>query len=548
MAAAALAHLLDRLVDRSPSSNPTRSARSGSARRPSRRSSPTTTCSGSTRTSSSRRRRARSSSASSSSTGERLGERYFHPFGDHGQDFRGVHFHQLYLRERKRRELDDISAWSMSATAAGARPLRPARPGRAPAFLAAPLRLPFRRRPLRPLPARPMRRRDGVRRIEGKIVDVALDAMNGHVQSVTLADGTTLAGRPVHRLLRLPRPADRAEARRPAMRSGSNGSPATAPWPCPAAIRASPIPSPARPPAPAAGNGGSRSSTGWATASSIRAIHLSDAEAEALLLANLEGERARRPAPALLHRRPPPAGVEPQRRLARPVERLHRAARNRPASTSSRAASSSCSRCSPTGASTRSSATNITARCRTCTRTSATSSSSITRRRGATIPTSGIIAGRWTCPTASRRKIELWRAKGRLFREGRELFGTPSWVAVMLGQGIVPEEHEPAADALDPDMIADALDKMRKSYPADGRAYADARRVHRPLLRGGQGRISPNPSPGLTGEVFQASTASSPATAPSAPAPSRASRLSPPARPAQTSSAAPAAAIPCGRP
>ena len=28
-----------------------------------------------------------------------LGERYFHPFGPHGQDFRGVHFHQLYLRE-----------------------------------------------------------------------------------------------------------------------------------------------------------------------------------------------------------------------------------------------------------------------------------------------------------------------------------------------------------------------------------------------------------------------------------------------------------------
>jgi tryptophan halogenase len=34
----------------------------------------------------------------------------------------------------------------------------------------------------------------------------------------------------------------------------------------------------------------------------------------------------------------------------------------------------------------------------------------------------------------------------------------------MLGQGIVPEEHEPAADALGEDHIADALDKMRLSY------------------------------------------------------------------------------------
>jgi tryptophan halogenase len=67
-------------------------------------------------------------------------------------------------------------------------------------------------------------------------------------------------------------------------------------------------------------------------------------------------------------------------------------------------------------------------------------------------------------PDSLAGKIELWRAKGRLFREGRELFGTPSWVAVMLGQGIVPAEHEPATEALDPHMIAEAMDKMRISY------------------------------------------------------------------------------------
>jgi tryptophan halogenase len=51
-----------------------------------------------------------------------------------------------------------------------------------------------------------------------------------------------------------------------------------------------------------------------------------------------------------------------------------------------------------------------------------------------------------------------------LFREGCELFGTASWVAVLLGQGVIPEDYEPAADALDETMIADALDKMRLSY------------------------------------------------------------------------------------
>ena len=67
-------------------------------------------------------------------------------------------------------------------------------------------------------------------------------------------------------------------------------------------------------------------------------------------------------------------------------------------------------------------------------------------------------------PDKLASKLELWRSKGRLFREGKELFGTASWVAVLLGQGIAPEDHEPAADALDEAFIADRLDRMRVSY------------------------------------------------------------------------------------
>jgi len=67
-------------------------------------------------------------------------------------------------------------------------------------------------------------------------------------------------------------------------------------------------------------------------------------------------------------------------------------------------------------------------------------------------------------PDSLAGKLELWRSKGRLFREGRELFGTASWVAVLLGQGIVPEEQEPAAEAIDPALLTDAIDKMHLSY------------------------------------------------------------------------------------
>ena len=49
---------------------------------------------------------------------DEIGHRYIHPFGFFGQDLQGVHFHQLYLRERSKRVMHDISAWSMSGVAA----------------------------------------------------------------------------------------------------------------------------------------------------------------------------------------------------------------------------------------------------------------------------------------------------------------------------------------------------------------------------------------------------------------------------------------------
>jgi tryptophan halogenase len=58
----------------------------------------------------------------------------------------------------------------------------------------------------------------------------------------------------------------------------------------------------------------------------------------------------------------------------------------------------------------------------------------------------------------------LWAGKGRLFREGYDLFSNPSWVAVCLGQGIVPDSWEPAVDALDENLVAQALEQMRAGY------------------------------------------------------------------------------------
>jgi len=69
-------------------------------------------------------------------------------------------------------------------------------------------------------------------------------------------------------------------------------------------------------------------------------------------------------------------------------------------------------------------------------------------------------------PESLERKIGLWKLHGRVFREGAELFGTTSWVAVMLGQNIWPDRHDPIADTLDEGKVAMAMAEMRERYRA----------------------------------------------------------------------------------
>lgn len=69
-------------------------------------------------------------------------------------------------------------------------------------------------------------------------------------------------------------------------------------------------------------------------------------------------------------------------------------------------------------------------------------------------------------PDSLARRMELWRLHARVFRENAELFTVPSWVAVMLGQNMWPDRHDPIADTLDPAKVAGAMAQMRESYRA----------------------------------------------------------------------------------
>lgn len=64
-------------------------------------------------------------------------------------------------------------------------------------------------------------------------------------------------------------------------------------------------------------------------------------------------------------------------------------------------------------------------------------------------------------PDTLQRKIDLWGANGRIFREDEELFAEESWIQVLLGQGIVPRGYDPLVDLKSNDEIAQFMGNVR---------------------------------------------------------------------------------------
>jgi len=65
-------------------------------------------------------------------------------------------------------------------------------------------------------------------------------------------------------------------------------------------------------------------------------------------------------------------------------------------------------------------------------------------------------------PDTLRRKIELFAANGRVFREDDELFTEESWIQVFLGQGVIPRAYDPLADIKSDAEVAEFLDNIEQ--------------------------------------------------------------------------------------
>jgi tryptophan halogenase len=390
-----------------------------------------------------------------------LGERYFHPFGSHGADLNGVHFHQFYLRETKHRPLADIREWSMSAVAAGLG--RFARPG-------AGARLPLSQLVYAfhfdaGLYAQFLRKHaegKGALRIEGKIVDASLDGQSGNVQSVTLADGRFIDGD-----LFIDCSGFRGLLIEEKLGTGYES---WGKWLICDRAAAVPCELPG-PPDPFTRS--TARSAGWQWRIPLQhrmgnglvysSAHIDRADAEQVLLANLEGEPLAEPRhlsfTAGRRRLAWNANVVSLGLSSGFVEPLE--------STSIHLVQSGIAKLLALFPDRRFNPTERDLYNRQMqdvfedVRDFVILHYKATRRDDSEF---------WNycrtmdVPDGLASKLELWRSKGRLFRDGQELFGPASWVALLLGQGVVPEDYEPAVTGIDAGIAGDMLDKMHVSY------------------------------------------------------------------------------------
>jgi tryptophan halogenase len=66
-------------------------------------------------------------------------------------------------------------------------------------------------------------------------------------------------------------------------------------------------------------------------------------------------------------------------------------------------------------------------------------------------------------PDSLRHKLQLFGSSGRIFRDNNELFSEPSWVAVMVGQGIVPAAWHPFVNNMSNAELRDLIVNVRAS-------------------------------------------------------------------------------------
>jgi tryptophan 7-halogenase len=81
-------------------------------------------------------------------------------------------------------------------------------------------------------------------------------------------------------------------------------------------------------------------------------------------------------------------------------------------------------------------------------------------------------------PDALTYRMNLFRSSGRVGVNDRDLFVESNWLSVLIGQGIWPRRHDPLADLLPLDSVRNQLQRLRKQI----RATAEAMPTHEEFI------------------------------------------------------------------
>ncbi len=76
-------------------------------------------------------------------------------------------------------------------------------------------------------------------------------------------------------------------------------------------------------------------------------------------------------------------------------------------------------------------------------------------------------------PDSLQRKIDLFAGRGRLFQSDYDLFAEPSWIAVLLGQGIVPRQYDALVDSLPETALVERLRRLSALIGQTAQAMPD---------------------------------------------------------------------------
>lgn len=72
-----------------------------------------------------------------------------------------------------------------------------------------------------------------------------------------------------------------------------------------------------------------------------------------------------------------------------------------------------------------------------------------------------------TVPDTLEHKMELWRRAGRIEKYSDGLFYDASWIAVYIGQGLIPERHDARTRLGDPERIGTAFDRLKQAIAGE---------------------------------------------------------------------------------